>query len=264
MLLRTTRPAVVLLAAIGVAAGLVGAVASPAQAVRDAAGDGDRLARFERWATITKIRNGYYYDAGQQDSRLVVTRVPGGLRYVDRHTDVLRSKPRSCDRKRAKVGLVVVCRVPKSVGPRNPWTVKVFTRLGNDHVDTSALPAAFRLYGLADAGRDVFRGGAGNDFINLAQNRDKGFGGAGNDWIRGNLGRDDLYGGPGNDQLVGVEGDDLVYGGPGNDRVGGGPGHDRLFAGDGSDYLLCGPGTDRATATARDRVLKDCESVYHS
>ena len=95
----------------------------------------ERVHRFERWATITKISNGYYYDAGQQNTHLVVTPVKHGLRYTDRHTDVLRTKPDSCDRKPAKVGLVVVCHVPRGTGPHNPWTVKVFTRLGNDYVE---------------------------------------------------------------------------------------------------------------------------------
>ena len=187
-------------------------VAQPAAAKADAASKATS-AKFERWATITKISNGLYYDAGQQNTALTVTYANGKLKYTDRRTDVLRSKPRSCDRKPSRVGLVVVCKVPDGVSKRHPMTVKVFTRLGNDSVNTSALPAKFKLYMLCDKGRDTVVGGAGNDFINGAQNKDVLRGGAGNDWIRGNLGRDLIWGGPGNDRLVGVNGNDGIRGG---------------------------------------------------
>jgi RTX calcium-binding nonapeptide repeat (4 copies) len=265
LLARTTKPVTVLLAALAVVAvNHVAAQATMAQHTgRDAtvATSADRAARFERWATITKIPGGYYYDAGQQNSNLLITSVSGGVRFHDTRTDVVRSKPDSCRKKHSARGIVVVCRVPGSVSVRNPMTIKVFTRLGNDTVDASALPASMQLYGLADAGRDVFKGGAGDDFINGAQGRDRIWGGPGNDWLRGNLGDDDLYGGPGHDQLVGVDGHDRIRGGRGNDRVGGGPANDRLFAGAGDDFILCGTGSDNASADRTDRVMQDCESI---
>ena len=86
------------------------------------------------------MKNGYYYDAGQQDTKLVITKVPGGVRYADAHTDVIRSKPDSCRKKPARNGSVVVCKVPKTVNARHPMTLKIFTRLGNDYIDSTALP----------------------------------------------------------------------------------------------------------------------------
>ena len=268
MIARTKKPITVLLAALAVVAvnQVPASATASQQSGRDATvtADGTRAARFERWATITKIPGGYYYDAGQQDTNLVITRVNGGVRFADSRTDVVRSKPDSCRKKQADRGVVVVCRVPGTVSPRNPMTIKVFTRLGNDTVDASALPASLELYGLADAGRDTFKGGAGNDFVNGAQNRDRIWGGPGNDWLRGNLGDDDLYGGAGHDQLVGVYGHDWVVGGRGNDRVGGGPANDRLFAGPGDDFVLCGTGSDNVSAERLDRILQDCESISRS
>lgn len=271
MLERYLRPLAALVAGTAVAAAAT--IQAPAQAAVLAVSAGASTtapatttsgrATFERWATLSKTSKGYYYDAGQQDTHLVLTRVQGGVRLADTHTDVLRSKPDACHRKRARVGIVVACRVPGSVSARRPMTLKVFTRLGDDTIDSSALSAAFRLYMLADAGSDSVHAGAGNDFINGAQNNDRAWGGAGNDWIRTGLGNDRIWGGPGRDRLVGVYARDRIYGGGGNDRVGGGGGNDRLFAGSGTDFVLCGPGRDNAHAERRDRVMADCESVDH-
>jgi hypothetical protein len=220
--------------------------------------------RFERWATITKIPLGYYYDAGQQNTHLVVTEVKGGLRYADRHTDVLRSKPDSCHRKPAKVGLVVVCHVPRDVSRKNPMRVKVFTRLGNDYVNTSALPKKFRLYGLCDQGDDTYIGGAGNDFINGAPGRDHVYGGPGNDLVRGGENHDVVFGGPGNDRVVGLDGPDKLRGGSGNDRVGGGRGDDHLYAGAGTDLMVCHQGNDWVYAQRTDRIITQyCEHIRY-
>ena len=279
MLSRVRRPATLLLAVIVVAtsgvllastAGAVAPTGSPVVA-RSAASPVEvqqreaqqvEAQRFERWATITRIPLGYYYDAGQQNTHLVVTEVEGGLRYADRRTDVLRDKrrmPDSCDRKPSKVGLVVVCGVPNDVSARNPFRVKVFTRLGDDYVDTSALRAGFRLYGLADQGNDTFFGGDGNDFVNGAPGIDRVRGGAGHDLLRGGQQHDVVFGGPGKDKLSGLDGPDRLYGGPGNDRVGGHEGDDRLYAGSGTDFMLCWTGFDRVYAQRRDRIMADCE-----
>lgn len=221
-------------------------------------------AKYERWATITTISGGYYYDAGQQDTHLVITRVQGGVRFADTHTDVLRSKPDACRREPAQTGIVVVCRVPASVDAAHPMTVKVFTRLGNDFIDSSALPRAFELYMLADQGNDVVVAGAGDDFVNGAPGVDQVWGGPGDDWIRTGLDDDVIWGGPGSDRLVGVDGRDKIHGGTGDDRVGGGSGNDRLFAGDGTDFVLCGTGRDAAHTDRADRIMADCESVQYA
>ncbi|HEX5016736.1 MAG TPA: calcium-binding protein [Actinomycetes bacterium] len=265
---RASRPAFWLIAAaVAIAAGVlvpttVIASAGAAESTKD-----KTVQRFEpeHWATITRTPEGYYYDAGQQNTHLVVTEVKRGLRFADRNTNVLRHKPDSCNRKKAKVGLVVICRVPGDISTSNPFRVKVFTRLGNDYVNTRALRPAFRLYGLADKGDDTFIGGPGNDFINGAPGRDHLRGGSGNDWIRGGKQHDVLLGGGGNDQLVGQDGADRVRGSSGKDRVGGGPGDDKLYAGENTDFVLCHSGFDRVNAQREDRVtLAECERVEYA
>jgi Ca2+-binding RTX toxin-like protein len=262
------RPATYVVAllvmAVAAALGTANANASP-QAQADG-GTAAKVGRFhfEHWATLSRIPGGYYYDAGQQNTHLVVTRVKGGLRYADRHTDVLRSKPDSCHRKHAKVGLVVVCHVPSGVTASSPLQVKVFTRLGDDYVDTSQLPAAFDLYGLADAGDDTYIGGAADDFINGAPGRDRLVGGGGNDWLRAGEDHDVILGGPGNDRLVGVYGPDRIVGGSGQDRLGGGPGDDTLYAGPQDDFVLCNSGHDWVSAQKADRITSDCENIHFS
>lgn len=261
------RPVALILAALVAVTGValatpIGAAAGPGASERSDVGQ-VQMQRFERWATITKIPDGYYYDAGQQNTHLVVTEVKGGLRYHDSRTDVLRGKPDACDRKRAKVGLVVVCRVPRDVSRRNTWQVKVFTRLGDDYVSTRALPAKFRLYGLADQGNDTFIGGKGNDFINGAPGRDHVSGGPGNDLVRGGENHDVVLGGPGNDKAIGLAGPDVVRGGNGNDRIGGHEGDDTMYAGPGTDFVLCMTGRDVVYAEKKDRILSDCERVRY-
>ncbi len=59
------------------------------------------LAKFDRWATITKTSNGYYYDAGQQHTRTPSLRVEGRVRLADTYTQVLRAKPDAYRRERA-------------------------------------------------------------------------------------------------------------------------------------------------------------------
>ena len=271
---RVRRPAILLLTAMVAATSGVllsttaGAVAPSGDSTADRKNASNVEAhRFERWATITRISLGYYYDAGQQNTKLTITEVKGGLRYADRRTDVLRQKkkmPDSCDRKPSKVGLVVVCRVPNDVTAGNPMRVKVFTRLGDDYVDTSALRAGFKLYGLADQGNDTYIGGDGNDFINGAPGIDHVRGGAGKDLLRGGENHDVVWGGAGNDKLSGLDGPDRLYGGSGNDRVGGHEGDDRLYAGPGKDFMLCWTGFDRVYATRHvDRIMADCERTFY-
>ena len=57
---------------------------------------------------------GYYYDAGQQNTHLTITQVGRKVKFHDSTTNVLRGKPKACDRQHSRSGLVVVCRVPRA------------------------------------------------------------------------------------------------------------------------------------------------------
>jgi Ca2+-binding RTX toxin-like protein len=153
-------------------------------------------------AVIRMSRFGYVYIAGRQSSHLRVTFVEktNSLRYRDTRTPRLLNMPKRCHREQVKKGISAVCTIPKRFHHR--WMfVQVWPRLGNDYVDGRTLPRKFRLWVLADAGRDVVYGGAGNDFVNGAKDNDRLYGGQGRDFLRG---------GPGNN---------LVRGGAGRDRV---------------------------------------------
>jgi serralysin len=153
-------------------------------------------------ALIRMSKFGYVYIAGQQDSHLTITFVEGAnsLRYRDTGTKRLTTIPKSCHRKMVNRGIAVLCRIPPRF--QDTWMfVQVWPRLGNDYVDGRTLPRKFRLWVLADAGRDVVYGGAGNDFVNGAKGYDR------------------IYGGPGNDFLRSGPGNDLVRGGTGKDRI---------------------------------------------
>jgi serralysin len=213
-------------------------------------------------AMISKTDGGYLYRAGQQDSHLVISRVDGGLRFADRGTAELRSIPGSCHRKKVRTGIAAVCSVPSRFGARNPMTLQIWPRLGDDYVDSRTLSRAFRLSVLADAGHDVVKLGAGNDFVNGAQDGDRIRGGAGRDWIRTGIGNDRIFGGAGRDKLVGTDGRDRIRGGDGNDRTYGGNGGDVIYGGAGRDLVSCGGGFDRAYVDRFDR-RNACESIHH-
>jgi len=263
---RTSRPAIALFsgatliatAALTQVAGQA-AAASPPPAAGSPAARAGGVIPLKNAAMITKTKRGYRYMAGQQDSHLVVTRVKGGLRFVDTGTADLRARPRMCAERRVKGGIGAVCTVGGKVSAGHPMTVEIVPRLGDDFVDATALSAAFELYVLADAGKDVIRTGAGDDFVNGAQDGDRVRGGPGQDWLRTGIGNDVISGGDGRDQLVGVEGHDTIHGGDGDDRVGGGPGNDALRGGAGQDYVLCGTGRDDAQLDRAD-TARDCES----
>jgi Ca2+-binding RTX toxin-like protein len=96
-------------------------------------------------------------------------------------------------------------------------------------------------------------GGAGNDFIEGANNSDRLYGDSGDDYIlawggddnvEGGTGADTIYGDDGNDILDGGSGDDDVYGGYGDDEVIGGLGNDYLAGNSGNDNLTGGDGYD--------------------
>jgi hypothetical protein len=271
MLGRTLRRTLVLLAGTALAAGAVGAPVAaqasepgPSWPYTKILNGQYKLIPLKDAAMITRTKHGYLYRAGQQDSRLVITRVDGGLRYHDRGTKKFRSLPDSCRRQRVQVGVAAVCNVPSGIKVSNPMLLEVWPRLGDDFVDGSTLAAPFQMAVLADAGRDVVFLGAGNDFVNGAFQRDVVRGGPGNDWIRTGDGDDDVEGGSGNDRLIGSDGRDTVRGGYGKDRVDGGFGNDRLYAADSSrDVVACGAGVDRARVDRTDK-LNDCESVTRS
>jgi serralysin len=211
-------------------------------------------------ALVERTQYGYVYKAGQQDSHLVVTEVPEGLRFHDSGTLKFASLPASCRRQAVAVGVAAVCAVPTTVTTGNHMLVEVWPRLGDDYVDASSLSARFDVSVLADAGVDVVMTGAGNDFVNGAFDRDRVYGGAGNDWIRTGTGDDVLLGEAGNDKLVGSDHHDVVHGGSGNDRVDGGVGPDALWAEAGQDTVSCGGGPDSAYVDGSDRT-RGCETV---
>ena len=215
----------------------------------------------QRWLRIERTRNGYRVTAGLQDSRLRITKVDRGLKLVDPGTAELRERLRSCRPIKVRTGIGAVCSVAARYTARTPMKLGVVPRLGHDLVDASSLSARFDLSVLADAGHDVVRLGAGDDFVNGYKGVDRVYGGAGRDWIRTGLGDDVIKGQRGHDRLVGVEGDDVVRGGAGHDQVGGGPGRDRLHGGRGADSLSCGSGRDHAYLDGAD-TRRDCERLH--
>jgi RTX calcium-binding nonapeptide repeat (4 copies) len=176
-------------------------------------------------ALIRTSKFGYIYIAGQQHTHLRVTFIKErfSLRYRDTGTKRLNSIPKRCDREKVKKGISVVCKIPKAFEDKRMF-VQVWPRLGNDFVDGRTLPRKFRLWVLADAGRDVFLGGDGNDFVNGAKDGDR------------------------------------VFGGPGDDFLRTGPGNDRLTGGDGKDRLSCAEDYDTAFRDRRDSMYQ-CENV---
>lgn len=211
-------------------------------------------------AMITRSDYGYLYRAGQQNSHLTVTQVDGGLRFEDTGTLSWKSLDPACRKVAATKGVAAVCSVPDTVTSTAPMLLEVWPRLGDDYVDTSTLSSSFQVTVLADAGRDVVRLGAGNDFVNGARGEDQVWGGGGSDWIRTGTEADSIDGGAGDDRVVGAEGPDVVRGGDGADSVEGSGGNDQLYAGAGADIVRCGDGTDVATMEFRD-IARYCETV---
>ena len=268
-----TRPALALVATAALAAAGAGAAnggGGPAGAnagppynfTTELMGQGTFIPLKDK-AMLTRTRLGYLFRTGQQDSHLEVTLVNGKLRFVDTGTESFKRRTPACQRKRVKVGIAAVCRVPGDISERRPLLIEIWPRLGNDYTDVSTLPATFAVTVLGDKGHDVARFGAGPDFFNGYSGRDRVWGGGGNDWIRPGLGNDVVLGGSGNDDVVAVEGRDRVHGGEGADRLWGGDGNDRLRGGVGADFVLCGNGHDRAMADGADRIAQSCESVDH-
>jgi hypothetical protein len=118
-------------------------------------------------------------------------------------------------------------------------------------------------------GAEVVRGGAGDDLMVGAAERDNLFGGGGADRLLGRDGEDLLAGGAGADLLLGAnghdelsglgpnsgsdvgrggDGDDTIELGAGPDRAYGGRGRDGINVGGGNDTVVGGPGRDRIFA----------------
>ena len=211
-------------------------------------------------AIIDRTKHGWRYRAGQQNSHLVVTRVSGGVRFVDTRTGSFKSLASACRKQRVARGVAAVCPVPSDVSPSRPLLIEVWPRLGDDYVDTSSLSANFAVSVLGDAGHDVSHFGAGPDFFNGAAGNDRVTGGGGRDWLRTGKDHDRIRGEGGNDYLIGTDGRDTIVGGGGNDRVGGGAASDVLYGNAGTDTVTCSGGSDVAHVDRWDTV-RDCESV---
>lgn len=212
-------------------------------------------------ALLNRTPHGYLFRGGQQDNNLTMTYVEGRLHFVDTATQSWKwTPPKACVQLDVPQGVGASCRMPAKFSPSAPMLVEVWPRLGDDTLDSTALPALFDVAFLGDKGNDVARLGAGNDFFNGAQDSDRGYGGAGRDWIRTGLADDFIDGEEGSDYLVGVDGNDTIYGGPGDDQLFGIDGNDKLFAGEGTDRLSCGNGTDEASLKHSDKAL-NCEST---
>lgn len=155
---------------------------------------GKAIIRMSKW--------GYVYIAGQQHSHLRVKFIEkkNALRFRDTGGTHTASKiAKKCKREKVKKGISVICVIPKRFDQEKKF-VQVWPRLGNDYVDGRTLPKQFRLWVLADAGRDVVYGGDGDDFVNGAFDNDRAYGGKGNDFLRGGPGVNHMVGGPGRDR----------------------------------------------------------------
>jgi Ca2+-binding RTX toxin-like protein len=208
---------------------------------------------------INRTKNGWLYRSGQQNSDLTVTETNGRLQFVDTGTQSWKWMPKACTRLDVPQGVGASCVIATRFTTAEPMLVEIWPRLGNDTIDTSALSGRFDVSILGDRGDEVVHLGAGNNFVNGAQDNDTVYGGDGNDWIRTATGDDYIDGGNGNDYLVGVDNDDTIYGGAGDDKVYGSGGNDELFAGAGDDYVVCGDGSDTANVKYGDRTVQ-CET----
>lgn len=235
-----------------VAAVLAMSISGPAQAMtsggpavpKAASGDHPRTEITPAYGTVMPMKNqsriiittwGYRYISGQQSSRLTITEDNGGLLYVDKGTPKWRDVPDTCTKRKVATGIAAWCAIPRRFAGQTMF-LEVWPRLGADWVDGSGLSKTFRLWVLADKGRDRVWGGAGDDFVNGAQGMDRIWGGGGNDWLRGGLADDLVFGGEGADYLLGMDASDRIDGGPGPDDI------------------YCGPGSDTAVSDSADKV----------
>jgi serralysin len=252
VLRRTIRFALLLVAS---AAMISLAPASQALPVTELMGGNGPVIPLVDSAMVTKTGVGYRYQAGQQDSHLVVTQRGNRVHFADTGTAKLKKIAGTCRKEPAARGIAVSCEIPAQYGGSHPMFLEIWPRLGDDYVDGRSLSSTFRMWVLADAGRDRVFTGAGDDFVNGAQDADKVRGGAGNDWLRMGDSVDKIWGGNGHDKLLGLDGADKIRGGAGNDEVLGGNGNDRLWGGAGVDKVNGGTGSDNARSGSADRVV---------
>lgn len=212
-------------------------------------------------AALSRTEHGYRLRAGQQNSRLTVTEVARGIKFVDRGTRKWVELAPACTRLKVDRGVAAVCPKPAGASATRPVLLEIWPRLGDDHVDGSKLSAQISMAVLGDAGRDVIKLGAGRDFANGASGKDVIRGGGGHDWLRGGPDADRMYAGGGDDYVVGQDGADAIFGGKGNDRLASGNHNDRVLPGPGRDAAQCGPGSDEAAAESGES-LRDCEKVF--
>jgi Ca2+-binding RTX toxin-like protein len=153
-------------------------------------------------AIIRKSKFGYVYISGKHNSHLRVTYLEDrdALRYRDTRTDRLTLPKHGCEREKVEKGISAVCTIPRALDGEKVY-VQVWPRLGDDYVDGRTLSSRFRLWVLADAGRDVVYGGDGADFVNGAKGNDVMWGGKGRDWLRGGPGQDRINAGDGHDRV---------------------------------------------------------------
>lgn len=214
-------------------------------------------------ALLNRTRQGYLYRAGQQNSDITITQVDGRVTFVDKGTRSWKWMAPACTRIDVPQGVGASCIVAPRFTEAKPMLVEVWPRLGDDTLDTTALPTLFDISFLGDRGDDTARLGPGNDFVNAAQDDDHAYGGEGDEWIRGGTENDVLDGQDGDDYILGLFGNDTLYGGTGNDSVYGADGDDTLFTGEGIDRAICGGGADEATFKTTDRAI-DCERTNRS
>ena len=111
---------------------------------------------------------------------------------------------------------------------------------GDDYVQGAN--NADMLYG--GDGDDNIDGMGGDDGLFGGDGYDVVYGGSGNDLADGGAGADNVYGGDGDDGLIGGLGNDRLWGHAGNDNLRGGPGDDQMFGGDGDDWMAGGADND--------------------
>ena len=241
------RRALTLSAALICSAALIVPVTAQADPPTELVGNGPTPIPLKDQAMISKSDWGLRYRAGQQNSHLVVTVNDGRVRYEDTGTQRWRTKgkamPRSCNRLKVDQGIAASCRIPAPYRDGKTMFLEIWPRLGNDYINGSHLPSSVRLWALGDRGHDTVFGGAGDDFVNGAQDNDTAHGGAGDDWLRTGVGDDKLFGDDGADLLRSVDGRDEITGGRGADEIG------------------CGPGKDRAWYDDADEKVRDCEAT---
>lgn len=123
-------------------------------------------------------------------------------------------------------------------------------------INGTAIAQVYPSVYLGDLIHFILDGGAGDDYVEGANNADILSGGSGNDKIWGLGGDDTIDGGDGHDHIYGGDGNDIIDGGDGGDTVYGGDGCDDITGGLGDDYLNGGEDADNISGGAGDDRLE--------